>query len=313
MLLSLIPPDDLTAFRSYLLTEEKSRHTVEKYLRDVERFFLFAKASSNEAPSGRERAQSLASPPEICAEENRSPSPLPVITKETLLRYKESLAGSYAVSSANSMLASVNVYLKFLGRADLCIRPFKVQRQIFRREEKELTRAEYDRLLAAALKKGNRRLYLLMQTICTTGIRVSELSLITVASLSTGVAEVQNKGKQRRVYLPKSLCKMLREYCKEEKILRGAVFVTKSGIPLDRSNIWSDMKKLCKAAKVDPEKVFPHNLRHLFARTYYSMQKDIVRLADLLGHASVNTTRLYTQETGETHRRQIERLGLLRC
>ena len=278
---------NLTAFRSYLLTEEKSRHTVEKYLRDVERFFLFAKAS---LPEGE------------CH-----------IEKETLLRYKESLAGSYAVSSANSMLASVNVYLKFLGRADLCIRPFKVQRQIFRREEKELTRAEYDRLLAAALKKGNRRLYLLMQTICTTGIRVSELSLITVASLSTGVAEVQNKGKQRRVYLPKSLCKMLREYCKEEKIVRGAVFVTKSGIPLDRSNIWSDMKKLCKAAKVDPEKVFPHNLRHLFARTYYSMQKDIVRLADLLGHASVNTTRLYTQETGETHRRQIERLGLLRC
>ena len=211
------------------------------------------------------------------------------------------------------MLASLNVYLKFIGRGDLCVKQFKVQRQIFRREEKELTAAEYQRLLAAAQAKGNRRLWLLMQTVCATGIRISELSLITVSSLGSGVSEVQNKGKQRRVYLTKTLCRMLKEYCKEQNIRAGAVFVTRSGKPLDRSNIWADMKKLCKAAKVDPEKVFPHNLRHLFARTYYSMQKDIVRLADLLGHANINTTRIYTRETGEVHRKQIEKLGLLRC
>ena len=152
-----------------------------------------------------------------------------------------------------------------------------------------------------------------MQTICATGIRVSELRFITVDAVNTGVANINCKGKFRQVFLPKALCKRLAKYVRKQKIESGAVFVSRTGKPLDRSNIWSDMKKLCESAGVSKDKVFPHNLRHLFARTYYSLQKDIVRLADILGHSSVNTTRIYTMETGEVHKRQIERLGLLRC
>ena len=165
----------------------------------------------------------------------------------------------------------------------------------------------------AAKQKKNERLYLLMQTICSTGIRVSEVRYVTVEAVARGIAEINCKGKRRQVFLPKQLCQILKQYIKGQKIKSGAVFVTKNGNPLDRSNIWSDMKKLCKAANVSEKKVFPHNLRHLFARTYYSLQKDIVRLADILGHSSVNTTRIYTMETGEIHRRQIQKLGLLRC
>ena len=189
----------------------------------------------------------------------------------------------------------------------------KIQKQIFASTDKELTKAEYNRLLQAAKQKKNERLYLLMQTICSTGIRVSEVQYVTVEAISRGVAEINCKGKQRRVFLPKQLCHILRQYIKDQKIKSGAVFVTKNGNTLDRSNIWSDMKKLCKTANVSEKKVFPHNLRHLFARTFYSLQKDVVRLADLLGHSSVNTTRIYTMETGVVHRRQIEKLGLLRC
>ena len=152
-----------------------------------------------------------------------------------------------------------------------------------------------------------------MQTICSTGIRVSEVRYITVEAVARGVAKINCKAKCRQVFLPKQLCQLLRQYVKEQKIKSGAVFVTKNGNPLDRSNIWSDMKKLCRAANVSEKKVFPHNLRHLFARTYYSLQKDVVRLADVLGHSSVNTTRIYTMETGSVHRRQIEKLGLLQC
>ena len=184
---------------------------------------------------------------------------------------------------------------------------------MFTSTEKELTKSEYDRLLEAAKQKKNERLYLLMQTICSTGIRVSELCFITIETINRGRAEINCKGKRRSVFLPTKLCKILKNYAKEQKIKSGAVFVTQSGNPLDRSNIWSDMKKLCKAANVSEKKVFPHNLRHLFARTYYSLQKDIVRLADILGHSNVNTTRIYTMETGEIHRRQIQKLGLIRC
>jgi len=178
---------------------------------------------------------------------------------------------------------------------------------------RKLTKAEYERLLTAAKSKHNERLYLLMQTICSTGIRVSELRFITVEAVDRGIAEINCKGKRRQVFLPKELRKMLSQYLRSQKRKSGAVFVTKNGNPLDRSNIWSDMKKLCKSAGVSEKKVFPHNLRHLFARTFYSLQKDVVRLADILGHSSINTTRIYTMETGAVHRRQIERLGLLRC
>ena len=223
------------------------------------------------------------------------------------------LTERYSVASVNSILSSLNSFFNYLEWYELRVKTIKVQKQIFASTEKELTKAEYERLLTAAKSKHNERLYLLMQTICSSGIRVSELRFITVESLQKEYAEVNNKGKRRIVYLPRDLCKILKTYCKSQNRTSGIVFLTKNGKPLDRSNIWSDMKKLCKEANVSEKKVFPHNLRHLFARTYYSLQKDIVRLADILGHSSVNTTRIYTMESGEIHRRQIQKLGLLRC
>ena len=188
----------------------------------------------------------------------------------------------------------------------------KIQKQIFAEKSKELTKLEYEKLLDAAKSRKNKRLYYLMQTICASGIRVSELKAITVETIAAREAIIKSKGKMRVVILPKDLCKILAKYAKEENIKSGPVFITKSGKPLDRSTIWKMMKHLCESAGVDKEKVFPHNLRHLFARTYYSIQKDIVRLADILGHSSVNTTRIYTMETGDIHRKQIQKLGLFR-
>lgn len=190
------------------------------------------------------------------------------------------------------------------------MRSVRVQRQIFRDENRELTQAEYRRLLAAAGRR-NQRLLLVMQAICATGIRVGELRFFTVAAVAAGRVEVSGKGKVRTVLLPRKLQRLLLQYARRRGISGGPVFVTRTGRPLDRSNIWHEMKGLCREAGVAETKVFPHNLRHLFARTYYSMEKDIVRLADILGHSSVNTTRIYTMESGDTHRRQLERMRLL--
>ena len=269
------------SFNDYLMNEEKAVATVNKYLHDVGEFQIWL---------GEQ---------ELC--------------KTAVLAYKSYLCEQYAPASVNAALSSLNSFFNFMEWYDLRVKNLKIQKQIFASTDKELTKAEYDRLLQAAKQKKNERLYLLMQTICSTGIRVSEVRYITAESVSRGIAEINCKGKRRQVFLPKQLCQILKQYIKEQKIKSGAVFVTKNGNPLDRSNIWSDMKKLCKAANVSEKKVFPHNLRHLFARTYYSLQKDIVRLADILGHSSVNTTRIYTMETGEIHRRQIQKLGLLRC
>ena len=268
-------------FKNYLIEEEKSKATLEKYIRDIETFYAWV--------SDKE------------------------LNKLCVLNYKEYLTENYAVASVNSMLSSINSFFTYLEWYELRVKTIKVQKQIFASNDKELTKDEYERLLTAAKAKSNQRLYLLMQTICSTGIRVSELRFITVEAINRGRSEINCKGKRRCAFLPTELCKILKEYVKEQKIKSGAVFVSKNGNPLDRSNIWSDMKKLCKEAGVSEKKVFPHNLRHLFARTYYTLQKDIVRLADILGHSSVNTTRIYTMETGEIHRKQIQRLGLLRC
>ena len=267
-------------FRRYLIEEEKGTATVEKYIRDVNAF-----------------AEWLG--------EN-------ILDKEAVLTYKENLTKNYAPASVNSILASLNSFFAFNEWYHLRVKNLKIQRQIFVNKDKELTKAEYERLLTAAKSKGNEQLYFLMQTICATGIRVSELRYITVESLKAQKAQINLKGKMRVIIVPKELCKMLLQYSKEHKITNGSVFVSKNGKALDRSNIWKMMKALCESAGVSREKVFPHNLRHLFARTFYSLQKDIVRLADILGHSSVNTTRIYTMETGETHRRQIQKLGLLR-
>lgn len=210
-------------------------------------------------------------------------------------------------------MSSLNNFFNYSGWYEYKIKAVKIQKQIFARTEKELTKGEYERLLKAAKEKNNDRLYYLMQTICATGIRISELRFISVSAVKTGKAEINCKGKLRTVFLPKQLCRMLKEYVNRHSIAEGSVFVTRTGKPIDRSNVWSDMKRLCESAGVSREKVFPHNLRHLFARTYYSLQKDIVRLADILGHTNVNTTRIYTMETGNVHRKQMEKLGLLLC
>ena len=269
------------AFREYLIDEEKSEATVSKYLHDVTVFYDWL----------NDRA----------------------LEKNIVVEYKKKICEEYAPASVNAMLSSLNCFFAFCGWHDLRVKSLRIQRQIFASTEKELTKAEYERLLNAARSKKNERLFLLMQTICSTGIRVSELKFITVEALERGIAEISCKGKRRQVFIPKELRRMLGQYLREQKIKSGSVFVTKNGNPLDRSNIWSDMKKLCRMANVSEKKVFPHNLRHLFARTYYSLQKDVVRLADILGHSSVNTTRIYTMESGVVHRRQMEKLGLLRC
>ena len=233
------------------------------------------------------------------------------MTKGLLLEWKEGLIGRYAPASVNAMLAAVNRFLTFLGRNDLRLRPLKIQRALFLPADKELTRAEYIRLVRAAQSRDNQRLALVLQTIYATGIRVSELRFITAEAVQTGRAEVVNKGKRRAVFLPEKLRRLLKGYLRAQKITAGAVFLSRRGNPLDRSNIWRDMKALCQRAGVAPGKVFPHNLRHLFARTYYALEKDLSRLADILGHSNVTTTRIYTAESGAVHARQIGRLNLV--
>ena len=268
-------------FKTHLINEEKSSATLEKYIRDVTTFMQWL--------------------------DDR------MVEKVIVVEYKQNLIENYAPASANSMLSSINSFFEYMEWFDCKVKTFKIQKQIFANKDKELSKAEYERLLVAAKKKQNKKLYMLMQTICSTGTRVSELRYISTDAVRKGEAVINCKGKMRIVILPKQLCKMLSSYIKEQRISSGSVFITKNGKPLDRSNIWKLMKDLCENAGVSKDKVFPHNLRHLFARTYYSLEKDVVRLADILGHSSVNTTRIYTMETGEQHRIQIQRLGLLRC
>ncbi len=232
------------------------------------------------------------------------------LTKTALIKWKDTLIGKYAATTVNSILAALNGFLKHMGWNDLTVKPLKIQKAMFCDENRELTRDEYERLVHAAESAGNRRLSLVVQTICATGIRVSELQFVTVEAVRTGRTEISNKGKRRTILLPKKLRQTLAKYLRESQKTEGPVFTTRSGRPLDRSNIWRDMKALCESAGVDPNKVFPHNLRHLFARIFYSIEKDISRLADILGHSSINTTRIYTMESGAVHAHQIERLGL---
>lgn len=271
----------ISKFQTYLINEEKSIATIEKYIRDVS---TFAKWCGSR-----------------------------MVDKELVLGYKQMLVKKYALSSVNSILSSLNSFFEHNCWSECHVKTIKIQRQIFSSSDKELTKADYKKLLDAAKRKNNTRLFYLMQTICATGIRVSELKFITVEAVGCGVADINCKGKQRKVWLPKSLCKMLKKYAGENSIKCGSVFISKNGRPLDRSNIWKMLKALCETAGVSKNKVFPHNFRHLFARTYYSLQKDIVRLADILGHSNINTTRIYTIESGDIHRRQVQKLGLLQC
>lgn len=279
--MKIITQENIQAYKNHLIDEEKSSLTLEKYIRDITAF-----------------SEWIGNKP---------------IEKTDVLSYKEYLTENYAPASVNSMLSSINSFFAFNEWYNLKVKTLKIQRQIFSGEDKELSKSEYNRLLCAAKSKGNEKLYLLMQTICSTGIRVSELKFISVESAKKKKAIINLKGKMRIIMLPDTLCRMLLDYAKSKNINEGCIFVTRNGKPLDRSTIWKLMKNLCKSAGVKKEKVFPHNLRHLFARTYYSLQKDIVRLADILGHSSVNTTRIYTMDTGIIHRKQIQKLGLLRC
>ena len=275
----ILDPKQMQEFEFYLRNEERSVATIEKYMRDVRFFASF-----------------------VCDAE---------IDKQKVLDYKGKLGETYAVSSANSMIAAMNCFLRFCGWHDLCVKQFKMQRQVYCSEEKELTRAEYVRLLEAANAKHNERLNLIIQTICGTGIRVSELQYITVEALHNGEAIVNCKGKNRRVFIVPELKKKLLRYVKEQGISAGTVFVTRGGKPVSRNSIWKDMKALCEQANVSPSKVFPHNLRHLFARTFYGIEKDIAKLADILGHASINTTRIYIVTTGAEHKRKMEHMRLI--
>jgi len=269
---------NIKEFADYLCREEKSMATQEKYLRDAQSFYVYANGSE--------------------------------ITKELVIAWKQELiTREYAVRSVNSMLASINSFLDFLGLSNCKVKNIRTQRQTYCTEDKQLTKSEYLRLLSAS--KKNEQLNLVIQTICGTGIRVSELQYFTVEAVRQGEIVIACKGKTRTILVPGKLKKLLLNYAKQKRIATGAIFVRKSGKPLDRSSIWRQMKQLCKAAGVKESKVFPHNLRKLFARTFYGIEKDIAKLADILGHSSINTTRIYIMTTGTEHRRKIERLGLV--
>ena len=276
----ILTSNQIAAFAVYLKSEEKSENTIEKYIRDVRAFTTYMGNAE--------------------------------ITKEAVIAYKNKLLSEgYAVRSINSMVASINSLFAFLGWQNLKVKSLKLQQQIYSSEEKEQTKAEYMRLVNTAKQKGNERLNLLIQTICGTGIRVSELQYITVEAVTCGEAVVSLKGKTRSVFIVRELQKKLLRYAAEQKITSGAIFITRTGKPMSRTNIWREMKSLCEQAGVNPQKVFPHNLRHLFARTFYGIEKDIAKLADILGHSSINTTRIYIITTGNEHRQNMENMRLI--
>ncbi len=275
----IITAKTIAEFKEHLILEERSTATIEKYIRDVKAFSAYMQNAA--------------------------------VTKETVITYKKHLQENYAVRSVNSMLASINSLFAFLGWHDLRVKSLKLQQQVFCPEKKELTKAEYTRLCRTAQHKGNKRLNLILQTICGTGIRVSELQYITVEAVKNGEAVVNCKAKTRSVFIVKELKQKLLCYAAEQGIKSGMIFVTRTGKPVSRTNIWREMKALCEEANVNPGKVFPHNLRHLFARVFYGIEKDIAKLADILGHSSINTTRIYIISTGTEHRRRMENMHLI--
>lgn len=275
----VINEETIENYIAYQGEQEKNKSTLQKYRHDLQALVYFLKGEE--------------------------------LTKKVLIRWKEHLIKQYAPATVNVMLSAINGYVRYMNWGELIVKPLKIQKCLFLEEEKELTRGEYVRLVRTAQIKGNVRLSLVIQTLCATGMRVSELKFITVESVYCGKVEISNKGKLRIIFLPNDLRKLLKRYVKNQKKTTGAVFTTRSGKPLDRSNIWRDMKKLCKNANVSEKKVFPHNLRHLFARTFYTLEKDLSRLADILGHTNINTTRIYTAESGTVHVQQMQRMKLI--
>ena len=272
--------NQITAFGDYLRTEEREQSTIEKYLHNIRVFAAW-----------------LGGAP---------------VTKPSVIAWKEHLiAEQYAPTTVNAALASLNAFFKFTGWEECRVRALRIQRRVFRDPNRELTRDEYDLLVSAAYENGKNRLGLLMETICATGIRVSEVKYITVETAQRGKAEISLKGKIRTIMLPGKLCRKLLKYAKKQNIVSGEIFLTRNGKGLSRRQIWAEMKAVCKAAKVSPTKVFPHNLRHLFATVYYRVYRDIVKLADILGHSNIGTTRIYLLTTGAEHAEQLDSLNLI--
>lgn len=274
-----LTPARLRKFERFLGSMERSPATIQKYLHDIGVLSSFVGGEA--------------------------------LTRQRVLDFKAFLIESYAATSVNSMLAAMNCFLRLFGRHELCVKQLRIQRQAYCPEGRELTRCEYCRLVAAARQRHDTRLSLMLQTICSTGIRVSELQFVTVEAVERGEAAVRCKGKNRHIFIVDELRDRLRRYAHEQGIVSGAIFVNRDGRPLSRHTVWRSMKSLCRQAGVQPEKVFPHNLRHLFARTFYGIEKDIAKLADILGHASINTTRIYIMTTGAEHRRQMQRMRLV--
>lgn len=277
----VIQETQLKAFEDYLYERENARATIQKYKSDAATFLRYL---------GNERR----------------------VDKSRVLAYKEWLVTHYAVSSVNSMLASVNQFLIFLECRELTVKPLKVQRSLFLKEEKELSKEEYRKLVKTARQEGKEQIALCMETIATTGIRISELRYFTVEKVKKGRIEICNKGKYRRIFLTDDIRKKLLHYCKTAGVREGQIFVTRTGKPKDRSNLWKEMKRLKEKAGVCASKIFPHNFRHLFARVYYTCTKDLAGLADLLGHSSLNVTRIYTSNTGKVYQKQLEKTTALR-
>lgn len=272
--------EHLAAYSRHLHGEERAASTIEKYQRDAGSFVFWLDGRS--------------------------------VTKEAVMQWKEFLlAQGLNPVTVNAKLSAVNGLLHFLGWNEYRIKFLKIQRRVFREQHRELTKNEYIRLLDTARQLGRVRLELMMETICSTGIRVSEVQYITVESVQKRRAEVRLKGKIRTILLPGKLCRKLEKYAKKQKIASGEIFRTRSGNSISRRQIWREMKSLCQKAGVEPSKVFPHNLRHLFASAFYRVSRDIVKLADLLGHSSINTTRIYLMSSGAEHQRQLERLDFV--
>ena len=268
----------LSDFARQLQEDERSPATIENYLRHIRAFAAWAGGQA--------------------------------VTKDLATQWKEHLISQYRPGTVNTMLVSLNRFFAFLGWYDCQVKTLRIQRRLFREESKELTRAEYERLVSAAQASGRERLVLLLETICSTGIRVSEVKYITVEALKLGKAEISLKGKIRTILLPNKLCRKLLKYAKKQRTASGEVFLTRNGTGLSRKQIWAEMKSVCEKARVAASKVFPHNLRHLFATLFYRACRDIVRLADVLGHSSIETTRIYLCTDGAEHLQVLERMCL---
>lgn len=272
--------EQVERYKDYLFQQEKSVATIEKYSRSIQSFYSWL-------PEGKQ------------------------VDKETVIAYKAFLTEERAPAGVNVVLAALNGFFRYMEWGNCVVKPLHIQRKVFADKRKELTKEEYQRLVDTAEQQGNRKLSLLLQLMASTGIRVSEIRYITVEAIENGCAEIHLKGKVRVILLPGKLCRKLRKYIRLEGIQHGSVFLSRGGSPISRKSVWEQMKRLCKLAGVCPEKVFPHNLRHLFARTFYRAQKDLAKLADLLGHSSVETTRIYLLTSGTEHLKALDNLQLI--